>query len=69
MLWYSKDWVRFQEARLTPPFRIHLVAATDTSWTTEPVSLALTDPLRELGFVQVGVFEIPEMPDAGRAAW
>ena len=63
-LWYRKSWVRFQEARFTPPFRIHLVAAIDKNWTTEPTALALADELRELGFVEVGVFEIPEMPDA-----
>ncbi len=63
-LWHGKTWERFHETRITPPLRIHLVPAVDTTWTTEPASLALSDQLRGLGFVEVGVFEIPEMPQA-----
>jgi len=55
---------RFNRISFLTPFRIHLLPAPDTSWTTEPAAVALSDQLRQLGFVEVGVFEIPEMPHA-----
>ena len=56
--------VRLNKLSFLTPFRIHLLPAPDTSWTTEPAAVALSDQLRQLGFVEVGVFEIPEMPQA-----
>ena len=56
--------VRFNRLRFLAPFRIHLLPAPDTTWTTESAAVALSDQLRQLGFVEVGVFEIPEMPQA-----
>jgi len=55
---------RWNQLSFIAPFRIHFVPAADISWTTEPAAVALSEQLRELGFVEVGVFEIPEMPDA-----
>jgi hypothetical protein len=55
---------RFNRLTFLTPFRILLLPAPDTSWTTEPAAVALSDQLRQLGFVEVGVFEIPEMPHA-----
>jgi hypothetical protein len=55
---------RFKRLRFLTPFRIHVLPAPDISWTTEPAAIALSDQLCQLGFVEVGVFEIPEMPQA-----
>jgi hypothetical protein len=55
---------RFKSLRFLTPFRIHVLPAPDTTWTTEPAAVALSDQLRQLGFVEAGVFEIPEMPQA-----
>jgi len=66
LLLFSFEYVlaRFNKLSFLTPFRIHVLPAPDTSWTTEPAALALSDQLRQLGFVEVGVFEIPEMPQA-----
>src|SRR5262249_32581106 len=53
--------VRFNRLNFLAPFRIHFVPALDISWTAEPAVVALADQLRELGFVEAGKFEIPEM--------
>jgi len=55
---------RFNKLSFLTPFRIHVLPAADVSWTTEPAAVALSDQLRQLGFLEAGVFEIPEMPQA-----
>jgi len=55
---------RFNRLSFLAPFRIHFVPAPEISWTTEPDALALSNQLRELSFVEVGAFDIPEMPHA-----
>jgi hypothetical protein len=55
---------RFNQLNFLAPFRIQFVPAADISWTAQPAALALSDQLRELGFAEVGAFDIPEMPQA-----
>jgi len=55
---------RFNRLNFLAPFRIHFVPALDISWTEEPAAVAFADQLHELGFVEVGKFDIGEMPQA-----
>jgi hypothetical protein len=56
--------VRFNQLNFLAPFRIHFVPALDITWTTKPAAVTLAHQLREVGFVEVGKFDVAEMPDA-----